>query len=155
MELPQSIAQLVVERARAEGVSPEELLLDIFARVDPPARAREYVRATRGARGRGLRGVGQGAISGRRLRRLGAPQHWPSRPTRIGGRRLGLLVMGSCGSARRSLLASWGVGPRRVGPGNAMHVNFYEGWMDRASVEKALERARRPVKEVAELVGGA
>ena len=134
MELPQSIARLVVERARAEGVSPEELILDLLTRdLDPPARAREYVRAARELVDAAL--AVKAYAYWREGVRLGHGELWRYK-TRLAGE-LGEWVHDAWAQA------------------NAMHVNFYEGWADRASVEKALERVRRLVEEVARLVGEA
>ncbi len=156
MELPQTIARIVLERAKAEGVSPEEFLLDLLTRdLDPPARAREYIRAARELLDAAYGELAEGDIRQASEKAWGAAAlavkayaHWKE-----GVRLTSHGDLWRYKSRAAEELGDWV--HDAWAQANAMHINFYEGWADRTSVEKALERVRRLVEEVARRIGEA
>ncbi len=156
LAVPEEILKLLRVRAEERGMTVDELVVEVATEgLDPESRARECARAARWllaqARGELERGDlrqasekiwGAAALAvkahayaaeGRRLASHGELWEYKSK---LAGR-LGAWVHDSWSAAV------------------SMHVNFYEGWADAASVRAALSRVERLVESVARELAGA
>ncbi len=153
--VPERVARRIREEARRLGMSSDEYLIELVTQgLDPRDRAREYVGSARELIEQALKELRGGNV------RQAAEKVWGAAALSIkayawwvDGRRLA--SHGELWEYKRVLedgLGDWV--SDAWAQAIAMHTCFYEGWCAGRDVERALERVRRLVDEVASKIGG-
>ncbi len=152
--IPEVIVRLLRRKAEEKGMSIDEYLMDILTNeLEPKARAHEYIQAAleilEQARDElkkeNLRQASE-KIWGAAALALKAHAY-----ARMGKRITSHRELWEYKSRVAKELGDWVLDAWMYA--NAMHVNFYEGWADKLSVEKALERVEKLVKAIANKLG--
>lgn len=150
VSLPRSVAERARREASRLGVSLEEYLIDLIAQgLDPKERALEYAEAAADFLEQARVELERGNL------RQAAEKVWDATALAIKayacwreGRRLA--SHGELWEYKDRVaedLGDWVEDSWNAG--NSMHTCFYEGWCTRRSVEAALRRVERLVREVA------
>ncbi|MEM0464312.1 MAG: PaREP1 family protein [Pyrobaculum sp.] len=155
VKLPEGVVERVKKRAEEQGLGLESCLIDVITRDDDPEKASEaYVEASKSlleeARGELEKGdVRQAAekLWGAAALAIKAYAAWRE------GKRLA--SHGELWRYKDVVAAELGEWVRDAwNAGNAMHVNFYEGWATREQVVSALKKVSRLVEELTRRVLG-
>ena len=151
--LPRRVVERLEGEAGKAGLTLEEYVLELLLRdLDPPERAREYAEAARELLEQAREELARDDT------RQAAEKLWGAAALAVkayaswrDGRRL--TSHGELWEYTKRMMAElgeWVYDAWMAATG--MHVCFYEGWCSREHVERALERVRRLVEEVASRV---
>jgi HEPN domain-containing protein len=154
LQIPKRLMQTLRRRAEELGVTPEEFLIELMVdAVDPGERSQAYIDAAREMLEQAKKELGSGDL------RQASEKIWGA---------AALAVKAHAYARERRRLAShaelWQHKSRIAeelgdwvddawNAANAMHVNFYEGWADARSVERALGWVVRFVEAVQRAIG--
>jgi uncharacterized protein (UPF0332 family) len=154
LQIPKRLMQTLRRRAEELGVTPEEFLIELMVdAVDPGERSQAYIDAAREMLEQAKKELGSGDLKQASEKIWGAAA---------------LAVKAHAYARERRRLAShselWQHKSRIVeelgdwvdeawNAANAMHINFYEGWADARSVERALGWVERFVEAVQRAIG--
>jgi uncharacterized protein (UPF0332 family) len=154
LQIPKRLMQTLRRRAEELGVTPEEFLIELMVdAVDPGEQSQAYIDAAREMLEQAKKELGSGDLKqvskkiwgaaalalkahayARERRRLASHSELWQHKSRI-AEELGDWVDDAWNAA------------------NAMHINFYEGWADARSVERALGWVERFVDTVQRAIG--
>jgi uncharacterized protein (UPF0332 family) len=154
LQIPKRLMQTLRRRAEELGVTPEEFLIELMVdAVDPGERSQAYIDAAREMLEQAKKELGSGDLKQASEKIWGAAA---------------LAVKAHAYARERRRLAShaelWQHKSRIAeelgdwvddawNAANAMHTNFYEGWADARSVERALGWVERFVEAVQRAIG--
>ena len=149
-----SIAKKLEEEARKHYMTPEEYILELLTQdLDPPEKAKEYIKASRELLDEAKEELQKGNV------RQAAEKVWGSAALAVKayaywkeGKRLS--SHGELWEYKRRMEKEMGEWVHDAwASATEMHVCFYEGWCNEEDVAEAMERVERLVNEVSRVIG--